>query len=141
MVPECGCSSDTHALHPQHTAYPQGTDAAAYIRNAIACTGKYTLCAYAECKITYLSDNPKKASIAECGCWPGKGENFGTTPGILGAIAKNKTAATCDPPASGCLKIPDKAPMCAAQQPGPNGKAAIYGGSYDLISTFSPTGW
>lgn len=60
---------------------------------------------------------------------------------MLGQASKTTTKATCDPPLSGCLTTINKAPMCTLQEPKANGKVALYGGGYDRISTWSPTGW
>ena len=53
-----------------------------YIRKAFICNGTYTLCAYAQCRITSQSIN-SNTPIAECGCYNKRGLNLGAPPGIL----------------------------------------------------------
>lgn len=111
-----------------------------YIRKAFMCDGTYTLCAYAECRITNQKINAA-TPIAECGCYNKTGPNLGAPPGILSWSARNETAAQCNPPCSGCIKFPNKAKMCKLQQRGPGGKPELYNRQFDIISTYWFVGW
>lgn len=135
--PRCGGFSSQHLLTTSFTAYPQGNILSQYYRNSFVCNGAYTLCAYAECKITYISTDTNKASIAECGCYNFTGENFGGTPGILGTVLKTANRRKCSAACSNCENNLNEAPMCEAQKPGKDGKVPIYGKRFQVISAAS----
>ena len=52
---------------------------------------------------------------------------------MLSKPLKAQAVAGCNN--GSCLAVPNNAAFCKAMQQGPNGKAAMYGGIFDVIST------
>jgi len=152
-----------------YTAIPQGasvtTDNVKGLGN-MKCLSNYAICAFANCTITFDSNPP----VAECGCLSVQGGHTSVSrlngfpvvdPFSLATVgatldAKLKaasaklcsTAGVCAPPTSNSSAaefisgpVYNTAPFCAEMQPSSNGKPTMYGGKFDLISTFNPFAW
>ena len=130
------------------------------------CLSNYAICAFANCTITFASNPP----VAECGClsviagqvqpnrpngFPlGSPFNIATAEGILDKKLKEASRIVCDTPGK-CAPPPtsvsafvagpqyNTAPFCEAMQPSASsgGKPIMFGGKFDLISTFAPSAW
>ena len=129
-----------------YTGYPQPvTD------GTILCLSDFAVCAFANCTVSFQSDPP----VAECGCLPiragvpGPSKPNGlpvpspynqmTIGKILDAKLRAATVKLCGN-GTGCP--PGAAPFCAEVLPSAaTGRPTMYGGRFDLISTYSPTAW
>ena len=152
-----------------YTGFPQGsalTGANLLGFGDMKCLSNYAICAYANCTITFASNPP----IAECGClsviagkvspnrpngFPlGDPFNIATIDAILDKKLKEESRMVCDtkdacspPPTSVAEFVSgtqfNVAPFCEEMQPSAssNGKPTMYGGKFDLISTFNPVAW
>lgn len=129
-----------------YTGYPQPvTD------GTILCLSDFAVCAFANCTVSFQSDPP----VAECGCLPIRAAvpgprkpnglpvpspyNQMTIGNILDAKLRAATVKLCG---NGTRCLPGAAPFCAELLPSAaTGRPTMYGGWFDLISTYSPTAW
>ncbi|GAX74801.1 hypothetical protein CEUSTIGMA_g2248.t1 [Chlamydomonas eustigma] len=133
-----------------YDAYPQPISATQYVPYSFSCLSAFALCAYANCTVTSFDSYPP---IAECGCvtvrprqFPAKAPyNLGASIGLLDKKLKKATKAVCGK-GFDCTRDShyNTAPACEQMMPSlssPAGKAKMYSGKFDIISTFNDFAW
>ena len=129
-----------------YTGYPQPVT-----QGTILCLSDFAVCAFANCTVSFQSDPP----VAECGCLPiragvpGPAKPNGlplpspynqmTIGNIVDAKLRAATVKLCG---NGTRCVPGSAPFCGEMAPSAaTGRPTMFGGRFDLISTYSPTAW
>uniref|UniRef100_A0A383WPC6 Pherophorin domain-containing protein n=1 Tax=Tetradesmus obliquus TaxID=3088 RepID=A0A383WPC6_TETOB len=149
--PEAPFNAKTFDWASVYTAYPVnnvvGTGILLNMVDLFTCSAPYALCAYANCTIVEGTNPP----VAECGCQVssatlGRGAlSIGTTPTILDKNLQTATAQRCGSSIgltySICTNPPNQAPFCPLMRRNRCGKASMYGGVFDVISTFNTSTW
>ena len=121
------------------------------------CLSNYAICAFANCTVSFASNPP----VAECGCLPVQGGNV-VLPGKPNGFPNVEvfSTATAAVILDKEVKVPsvklcngtdlcfqdanyNVAPFCRAMQPSTTsaGKPIMFGGRFDLISTFNEFAW
>ncbi|WIA23202.1 hypothetical protein OEZ86_010092 [Tetradesmus obliquus] len=133
-----------------YTAYPVnkvlGTGLFSNLFDTFACLAPYALCAYANCTIVEGTNPP----VAECGCQVSRATlksdaySCGTATTVLDKNLQSAMEQRCGSIGvqnSVCSNPPNQAPFCPLMKRNRCGKAAMYGGVFDVISTFNSTTW
>jgi hypothetical protein len=132
--------SSIFTSYPQSQAFSQS-----FLTNDFACIAPYALCSYANCTVLQ-NTNPL---IAECGCvaytqvdeW-----SLGTTAYTLDLETRTADDELCGRSFSSfkspCVWIPNVSTFCGGMERNTSsGKAYMYGGQFDLVSTWNPFTW
>ena len=126
----------------------------------------YALCAFANCTVSFKS---RGVPVAECGCLPVRGgqniqpdlpngysnvfpSSLVTSAVILDKRLRDESVKLCaTEPRGKCAPSGEEinkgtqfnvSPFCQEMQPSPTTKKpTMYGGQFDIISTFNPTAW
>ena len=119
------------------------------------CLSDFAICAFANCTVSFESNPP----IAECGCLPVRGGsveipgkpngfpvpdpyNLATAAVVLDKTVKVPSVALCGE-SQACFEDSNYnvAPFCKKMQPSLSGKPTMFGGRFDIISTFNAFAW